>query len=139
MLKSIYFALGDFANLLHCFDAIENIEEIKAGYLNGMTMCPSHQDVLDGKTGHFMAAKVRYDETLVSLKDLLHAFAKAVQEYKKGNHEELPCYRIGCYYDDILDGVDANMVFTEEFGPSHGIEVLKCCNFFAAEPRYQKK
>ena len=133
MEKTIVFAGGHFSQLQYCFDQVEGVTDTKAGYANGVTAFPKYEDVIADKTEHALSVKVFYDPEIISLKKLIEAYLSFLPKEK----EEGNCYRLGIYYEDLLDGVEIDLTLTEEGAKPLHIEVMKLCNFFIAELKHQ--
>jgi len=61
-----------------CLDAayrqIEGVEEVICGYANGHLEHPGYKEVCTDTTGHAEVVKVRYDDSKLSYRELLHIF-----------------------------------------------------------------
>ena len=133
MRKSIYFSGAHFHDLQLRFESIQNIEDSKVGYLNGTKAFPTYEEVLQDTTGHAMALKVIFDDSVISVHELVEAYLDCIKPM-----DNRPNYlRKGIYYDDLLDGVEAEVALVEHLGKDHHIDILKCCNFFPAEISHQ--
>ncbi|WP_160678179.1 peptide-methionine (S)-S-oxide reductase MsrA [Clostridium sp. C8-1-8] len=142
-MREIVFAGGCFWGVEEFMSRIKGVKETKVGYANGEKISPSYEEVCTGTTGHAEACYVKYDESLVTLDQILEEFWSIVEPTvlnRQGNdigHQ----YRTGIYYindedkEVILKSRDNNQknydkpIVTE-------IEPLKC--FYDAEEYHQK-
>src|SRR5687768_17418997 len=82
------------------FDKVEGVISTTSGYIGGMAVDPTYQQVVTGRTGHTEAVEVVYDPKVVSYERLLDVFwknhdplAKDRQFCDRGNQ-----YRPGVFY-----------------------------------------
>ncbi len=73
MKKTIYFAGGCFWGTQKFFDQFEGVLETAVGYANGEKANPTYEEVCND-SGHAETVKVVYDETQISLKELLECY-----------------------------------------------------------------
>lgn len=142
-MKTIYLAGGCFWGVQKYMDQFDGIKETVVGYANGNTDSPVYEDVKAGKTGHAETVKVDYDESRISLEEILKKYYIVIDPTslnKQGGDIGIS-YRTGIYYTDpeelevinqVTDGIRAKNkkpVVVE-------IEELK--NFWPAEEYHQK-
>ncbi len=99
-MKKIYFGGGCFWGVEKYFKNIEGVLETEVGYANGNTKDPTYEDVKTGATNYAEVVKVIYDETKVSLMNLLDEFFDIIDPIslnKQGNDRGTQ-YRTGIYY-----------------------------------------
>lgn len=133
MLKSIYFSGAHFYRLQYAFDQRNDIEDTRVGYLNGTKAFPTYDIVKQGDTSATLCVKVIFDPDRIDVHELVDIYLDCIDI-----HADTPNYmRKGIYYDDLLDAVEAEIALVEHVGKDHGIEILKCCNFFPAETVHQ--
>ena len=65
------FAGGCFWCVEADFEKLPGVEEVVSGYTGGTTANPTYEEVVRENTGHYEAAKVIYDPSVVSYRDLL--------------------------------------------------------------------
>ena len=65
------FAGGCFWCVEADFEKLPGVEEVVSGYTGGTTRNPTYEEVVRENTGHYEAAKVIYDPSVVSYEDLL--------------------------------------------------------------------
>lgn len=101
-MKEIYLAGGCFWGVEEYMSRIDGVVSTAVGYANGTKENPTYQEVCTGITGHTETTYVKFDENIVTLKDLLNRFWKIIdptilnrQGPDIGNQ-----YRTGIYYID---------------------------------------
>lgn len=139
MKKTIYLAGGCFWGVQAYFDQLKGVISTRVGYANGHTAFPKYEDVKTGATGHAETVKIDYEDSEISLTDLLEHYLRFVDPFSvnRQGHDEGPQYRTGVYYVDVLDGVDAEVFLTSKLGKGYAIEIQKMLNFFPAETYHQ--
>lgn len=115
-MKEIYLAGGCFWGVQEYMSRINGVVETKVGYANGVTSNPSYKEVCMGTTGHAETTYVKYDESIISLEELLNKFWKIIdptmlnrQGPDIGNQ-----YRTGIYYIDDKDLEFINKTLEEQ-------------------------
>ncbi len=142
-IKEIYFAGGCFWGIEKYLSLIKGVLSTSVGYANGNTKNPSYKDVCCKDTGHAETVKVQYDESEISLEELLRLFYDVIdptavnrQGYDVGTQ-----YRTGIYYTEeedretILNSVKA---LQSNYKKPIAIEVLPLLNYYTAEEYHQK-
>jgi peptide-methionine (S)-S-oxide reductase len=142
-LKEIYFAGGCFWGVEEYFSRVNGVIETKVGYANGTKENPTYEEVCTGTTKHAETVYIRYDDSIVTLEELLQKFFNIIdptllnrQGGDIGNQ-----YRTGVYY---VDEEDKNKIakFMEEVQKDYRQKIvtellpLKC--FYLAEDYHQK-
>lgn len=56
------------------FDELKGVLKVESGYSGGRVENPSYEQVCTGETGHAEVAQVTFDESQISLRDLLRVF-----------------------------------------------------------------
>jgi peptide-methionine (S)-S-oxide reductase len=94
------FAGGCFWCVEADFDKVEGVISTTSGYIGGLAVNPTYEQVVTGRTGHTEAVEVVYDPKVVSYERLLDVFwknhdplAKDRQFCDRGNQ-----YRPGVFY-----------------------------------------
>nr|WP_312668274.1 peptide-methionine (S)-S-oxide reductase MsrA [Tissierella praeacuta] len=141
-MKEIYLAGGCFWGVQEYMSRINGVVETKVGYANGVTSNPSYKEVCMGTTGHAETTYVKYDESIISLEELLNKFWKIIdptmlnrQGPDIGNQ-----YRTGIYYinDKDLEFINKTL---EEQKTKHtkpvATEIKKLKSFYDAEEYHQ--
>lgn len=143
MIKKIYFAGGCFWGTDHLFSLVDGVTKTVAGYANSRIPNPDYKMVCTGQTGAAETVEVQYDDTEVSLTELLTIFFKSIDPLslnRQGNDIGTQ-YRTGIYYvdGDDLPVIDA-LVATVQRRHSRplAVEVLPLQNFYPAELYHQE-
>ena len=141
-MKTIYLAGGCFWGMQKFIDQFPGVLNTEVGYANGPTVHPSYREVCDS-AGHAETVRVDYDETVLSLRELLQYYFMVIDPLSV-NRQGMDAgvqYRTGVYYTDAsqLDEIDA--VFaeqTEKAGAPLAVEKKPIENFWSAEEYHQK-
>ena len=142
-MKIIYFAGGCFWGVQRFFDQFEGVKETVVGYANGKTANPTYQDVKAQISGHSETVKVTYDETYLTLNQLLEYFYMIIDplSLNKQGEDEGISYRTGIYYTDNYE-LEIIQSFTNEMQKKYDkkivVEVLPLEHFYNAEDYHQK-
>ncbi|NFM79069.1 peptide-methionine (S)-S-oxide reductase MsrA [Clostridium botulinum] len=142
-MKEIVLAGGCFWGVEEYMSRIKGIVETKVGYANGIKENPNYEEVCSGTTGHAEACYIKYDESIISLEELLNKFWSIIDPTvlnKQGNDRGTQ-YRTGIFY---LDQKDLNVIIKNKSQEQKNyrkpivteVELLKC--FYEAEEYHQK-
>lgn len=141
--KEIYVAAGCFWGVQKYFDCVNGVINTEVGYVNGSTKEPSYAEVCFGGTGHAEALRVRFDEDVVQLKNILELYFHLVDPTllnQQGNDRGIQ-YRTGIYYVDDIDKPIIEEVIRQEQNKYEDrivTEVKKLENYYPAEEYHQK-
>ena len=141
-MKTIYLAGGCFWGMQRFFDQFEGVTETEVGYANGPTADPSYEEVCHD-SGHAETLRVVYDESVVSLTQLLDLYFMAIDPLsvnKQGGDEGIQ-YRTGIYYTDtdMLSDIHARCEKeSAALGAPLAVEIEPLENFYPAEEYHQK-
>ena len=141
-MKTIYLAGGCFWGVQRFFDQFDGVISTEVGYANGPEEAPTYQDVCQS-SGHAETVKIVYDESRISLTDLLNYYFMVIDPLsvnKQGNDKGIQ-YRTGIYYTDEEQLAEAQQVYAaeeEKAGASLAVELEPLRNFFTAEEYHQK-
>lgn len=106
---------GCFWCLEAVFEHVQGVTAVESGYCNGLTERPTYDQVCSGQTGHAEVVRLCYDESQVSLRELLEIFF-AVHDpttlNRQGNDVGTQ-YRSGVYYHDEAQAGVARDVLAE--------------------------
>jgi peptide-methionine (S)-S-oxide reductase len=142
-MKEIILAGGCFWGIEAYLRRIEGVMETEVGYANGHVENPTYEQVCRRDTGHTEACRVKYDEAVVDLENLLNRFWKIIDPtvLNRQGPDIGSQYRTGIYY---LDEADVpviqktkemqQMKYTKPIVTE--IEPLRC--FYSAEEYHQK-
>jgi len=123
------------------FDRVRGVTDVQSGYSNGHAQNPTYEQVCTGHTGHAEVVRLQFDETVISLREILEIFFAThdpSQLNRQGN-EVGTQYRSGIYYETEAQGELARQMLKEM--AAEGIhdapittEVAPLSNWSAAEP-----
>ncbi|RID99184.1 peptide-methionine (S)-S-oxide reductase MsrA [Simplicispira hankyongi] len=122
------------------FDRVRGVTDVQSGYSNGHAQNPTYEQVCTGRTGHAEVVRVQFDDTVISLREILEIFFAMhdpSQLNRQGNDVGTQ-YRSGIYYDTEAQGELARQMLKEmaEEGLYDGpitTEVAPLSNWSAAE------
>lgn len=142
-MKKIYLAGGCFWGIQKYLDQLNGIVETTVGYANGNTINPRYEDVKAQRTGHSETVEVIYDETIISLKEILTKFYVVIDptSLNKQGEDEGISYRTGIYYvnEEDKDIIQEVMTFeSSKYDKECVVEFLPLDNFYPAEEYHQK-
>lgn len=137
---SITLAGGCFWCTEAVFDRVRGVIDVQSGYSNGHAQNPTYEQVCTGRTGHAEVVRVQFDDTVISLREILEIFFAThdpSQLNRQGNDVGTQ-YRSGIYYDTEAQGELARQMLKEmaEEGLYDGpitTEVAPLSNWSAAE------
>ena len=91
---------GCFWCLEAVFDEMKGVLSVDSGYSNGHVANPSYRDVCSGATGHAEVVQIKFDPSVIQLKDVLNVFF-AIHDPTTLNRQGADTgsqYRSGIYY-----------------------------------------
>ena len=123
------------------FDRVRGVTDVQSGYSNGHAQNPTYEQVCTGHTGHAEVVRLQFDDTVISLREILEIFFAThdpSQLNRQGNDVGTQ-YRSGIYYETEAQGELARQMLKEM--AAEGIhdapittEVAPLANWSAAEP-----
>ena len=141
-MKTIYLAGGCFWGMQKFLDQFDGVMKTEVGYANGPDKAPTYREVCDS-SGHAETVRVDYDETVLTLSDLLRFYFTVIDPLSK-NRQGMDSgvqYRTGVYHTDASQLPEIDAVFaeeTEKVGAPLAVERGPIVNFFSAEEYHQK-
>lgn len=141
-MESIVLAGGCFWGLQAFLRRLPGVNETEVGYANSKVPNPSYQQVCSQMTGSTEAVEVRFDPSIISLRQLLDAFFEVIDPTvanRQGNDIGTN-YRTGIYYTSELQiPVIKQTMRTEQkqYGRPLVTEILPLKNFYPAEEYHQ--
>ena len=140
-MKKIYFAGGCFWGLQKYFDQFDGVEKTIVGYANGKTANPAYEDL--ERTGHAETVEVSYDESRITLTDLLEKYFLVIDplSFNRQGNDTGTQYRTGIYYrdPDMLTEIENHVQKVQKkIGKPLAVEVGPLENFYPAEEYHQK-
>lgn len=141
-MKEIYLAGGCFWGMEHFFKQVKGVTDTETGFANGHTHHPSYEEVYTDTTGFAETVRVRYDETVISLEQLLRLYFAAIDptSLNQQGEDRGTRYRTGIYYTDLSQLPVIDSVFAAEqskYEQSIVVEVRPLECFFAADEYHQ--
>jgi peptide-methionine (S)-S-oxide reductase len=136
---------GCFWCLEAVFDDLKGVESVESGYMGGDLKNPSYEDVCSGTSGHAEVVQIRFDPTVVSLRDILEVFFvihdPTTLNYQGNDYG--PQYRSAIFYHSPEQKATAEAVIAKLQG--EGIwrkpivtEVTPAGEFYIAEREHQE-
>ena len=138
----IYLAGGCFWGMQKFFDQFDGVTETEVGYANGPDSAPSYQEVCRS-SGHAETLRIAFDETRVSLEQLLDYYFMVIDPLsvnRQGEDSGIQ-YRTGIFYTDEAQLPAIRRVYDREeakAGAKLAVIVEPLRNFFSAEEYHQK-
>lgn len=142
MIKTIYLAGGCFWGTARLMSLVPGVDSAVTGYANSVVAEPTYEMVCTGRTGAAETVKVEYDDSIVSLTDLLQLYFKSIDPLavnRQGNDIGTQ-YRTGIYYTDPKDAevIDAQLATLQRrHSQPLAIEFAPLKNFYPAEEYHQ--
>ena len=139
MEKVIYIAGGCFWGVDEYYSRLKGVSNTISGYANGKKENPSYQEVKSQIYNHVETVKIIYDNSLISLEQLLEHYLRFVDPYssnKQGEDEGVQ-YRTGVYYIDDNDEQIIKGFFDKNLEKGYLIETKELENFYPAEEYHQ--
>ncbi len=142
MIKTIYLAGGCFWGTEHLFSLVPGVTSTTAGYANSLIPDPSYRLVCTGTTNAAETVKVDYDDSKVSLTDLLSLYFRSIDplSLNRQGGDIGTQYRTGIYYDSEADApvVEAMLATLQRRHKEPiAIEYGLIQNFYPAEEYHQ--
>ncbi|MDE6337231.1 MAG: peptide-methionine (R)-S-oxide reductase MsrB [Muribaculaceae bacterium] len=142
MIKTIYLAGGCFWGTAHLFSLVSGVIATIAGYANSIVPDPSYKLVCTGLTEAAETVKVEYDDSKVSLTDLLSLYFRSIDplSLNRQGGDVGTQYRTGIYYTDKADApvIEAMLATLQRrYKEPIAIEYGPLKNFYPAEEYHQ--
>lgn len=77
-IKTAVVAGGCFWCVESDFEKLDGVSEVVSGYTGGATANPTYEEVTYGSTGHYEAAEIYYDPSVITYNELLDYYWKTV-------------------------------------------------------------
>jgi len=142
-MKEIVLAGGCFWGVEEYMSRIDGVVETKVGYANGHTENPTYEEVCTNTTGHAEVCYVKYDESVLTLEELLNRFWKIIDPtlLNRQGPDIGSQYRTGIYYMEEEDLPIIMKTFEEQkkkYDKPIVTEVESLKVFYEAEEYHQK-
>ena len=72
--NSAHFAAGCFWGVEYYFEKLQGVKYVLSGYMGGLTINPTYEDICSGTTGHYEAVEILYDLSIISFEKLVKYF-----------------------------------------------------------------
>jgi peptide-methionine (S)-S-oxide reductase len=124
------------------FEQVAGVTAVESGYSNGQVVKPTYEQVCSGTTGHTEVIKVSYDDSRVSLRQLLEVFfvVHDPTTLNRQGADQGTQYRSGIYFETPEQEAVARTVIAEA-NETHGgrvvTELLPLNNYSRAEDYHQ--
>ncbi len=142
--KTIIVAGGCFWCVESYYEKYPGVIKAESGYINGTVPNPTYQQVAAKKTGYYEAVEITYDDSQVSIEQLVDYFWKTIdptdphgQFCDKGSP-----YKTGLFYQDdeqkqVFEQSLAALQKTKPFADAIVTEILPAETFYIAENYHQ--
>lgn len=142
-MKSIVVAGGCFWGVEAYMSKINGVIETTVGYANGIQQNPTYEEVCGGKTGHTEACMLVYDESIVSLEEILNKFWGIIDPtvLNRQGPDIGSQYRTGIYYShdsDIDIILRTRDKVQRKYDKAIVTEIQPLSHFYHAEDYHQK-
>ncbi|QUX93213.1 peptide-methionine (S)-S-oxide reductase [Marinomonas sp. A3A] len=126
------------------FELVQGVSDVISGYTGGHTENPTYKQVSSGKTGHFEAVEIHFDDDVVSLKALADYYWKTIdptdaegQFCDKGSP-----YKTAMFYQNdqqkaVFEASLAKIKETKPFKKDVVTEIIPATPFYPAEEYHQ--
>ena len=141
-MRKIWLAGGCFWGAEAYFQQLKGVIATTVGYGQGDTADPSYEQVCSGLTGHAEVVEIEYDETVLSLANLLEHYFRIIDPttLDRQGPDRGTQYRTGIYYEteaerkqiaDFVRGMQA------KYKEPIVVEIEPMRNFYPAETYHQ--
>jgi len=143
--ETITLAGGCFWCLEAVYDEVKGVLSVDSGYSNGNVPNPSYKDVCTGLTGHAEVVQIKFDPSVISLRDILNVFF-AIHDPTTLNRQGADVgtqYRSGIYYHtpeqkEIAKNLIKELTAQKIFDNPIVTEVDAIKDFYIAEDYHQE-
>lgn len=131
-----------FLGVQHYFRQISGVIDTKVGYAQGSVINPTYEQVKTGMTKHVEAVELYYDESVITLNQIIEYLFKVIDptSLNKQGEDEGTQYRSGIYADNVEDIITAKEVISNmqsNYDAPIVVEVEKLTAFYDAEEYHQ--
>lgn len=139
------FAGGCFWCMVAPFEQIDGVISVTAGYTGGDVENPTYEDVCAGRTGHYEAVQVIFDEMICPYEKLLEVFWRQIDPTDDGGqfNDRGASYRTAIFYytdrqKDVAEKSLSTLADSGKFFQVIATEVLAGKEFYPAEEYHQE-
>ena len=117
-MNEIVLAGGCFWGVQGYLDQLKGVIKTSTGYVDGNKKHPTYEEVCQGLATHTEAVEVTYDESVISLEQLLDHFFRIIDPFSRNRqgHDIGRQYRTGIYYTNIEDEAHIHQFMASYFG-----------------------
>ncbi|SEN27322.1 peptide-methionine (R)-S-oxide reductase MsrB [Peptostreptococcus russellii] len=142
MKKLATFAGGCFWCMVKPFTAYEGVFDVISGYTGGEKENPTYEDICSGRTGHYEAIEISYDDEYISYNDLLKIYWKQINPYDDGGQfsDRGSQYESAIFYHDLdqkREAEESKKALEELSGKKVYTEIVEAGKFYPAEEYHQ--
>ncbi len=142
--KEAVFAGGCFWCIESAFEELQGVSQAVSGYTGGHVENPTYEQVCTGRTGHYEAVKITYDEEIIGYEDLLNVFWRNIdpadasgQFYDRGDQ-----YRTAIFYGSetekrLAEESKAALEASGKLNKPVATQILPAETFYEAEDYHQ--
>jgi peptide-methionine (S)-S-oxide reductase len=143
--ETITLAGGCFWCLEAVYDEVKGVISVDSGYSNGNVPNPSYKDVCTGLTGHAEVVQIKFDPSVISVRDILNVFF-GIHDPTTLNRQGADVgtqYRSGIYYHtpeqkEIAENLIKELTEQKIFDNPIVTEVDAIKDFYIAEDYHQE-
>ncbi len=138
------FAGGCFWCMEPPFEKLDGVFEVVSGYTGGDEKNPTYKEVASGRTSHFEAVQVRYDESKVDYETLLEVFWRQInptdpwgQFADRGSQYQTAIFVHDEAQQQAAESSKAALASSGRFDDPIATEILPAGEFYRAEEYHQ--
>jgi peptide methionine sulfoxide reductase msrA/msrB len=143
-LSTAIFAGGCFWCMEPPFEQLEGVSEVTAGYTGGHVENPTYEQVSTGSTGHYEAARIMFDPSVISYDELIEVFWRNIDPVDRQGQfaDKGSQYRTAVFYFDEAQKASAEksrkaLADSGKFKKPIATEILPAAEFYPAEDYHQ--
>ncbi|REC57742.1 peptide-methionine (S)-S-oxide reductase [Rhodosalinus sediminis] len=124
------------------FEKVQGVDEVVSGYTGGDVPDPTYREVVGGGTGHYEAARIRYDPEEITRPQLYDLFFRSIDPFDAGGQfcDRGDSYRSAIFVGGAAARADAEAAkrrAEEELGREVVTPILELSDFYRAEDYHQ--
>ncbi len=141
-LDTATFAGGCFWSMEHPFDQLDGVVSVTVGFMGGVAVSPSYEEVSAGHTGHLESVQVVYDPAKISYDRLLVAYWHNIDPFTAEAQfcDHGPQYQTAIFVGDSTErrlAEESKQRLAARFRRPIATKVLEAGAFYAAEAYHQ--
>ena len=124
------------------FEKVQGVEEVVSGYTGGDVPDPTYREVVGGGTGHYEAARIRYDPEEITRPQLYDLFFRSIDPFDAGGQfcDRGDSYRSAIFVGSAAARADAEAAkrrAEDALGREVVTPILELGDFYRAEDYHQ--